>query len=807
MDRLAVKVVLDGAVGSYDKRYSYFVPDGLKKRATPGCRVTVPFGNGNIKKQGMIIENATIPDDPKIKYISSVQDDEPILDKEMILLCSYMKERLFCTYYDAINVILPAGLKLRLEEFYSINGDFADYSMLSGAEKEIFDKIKEADTVSVKDLKNLSENYRETLRSLVKKDAIIKSGESKRTVGDKTAKYAEICENVTDFSGLSERQREVAEVISVSGCVSVKEIMYFTGCSVSVINSLQKKGVINLFEKQIFRLPYKIREKGIQTKIDLNEEQQKAYDSLKSRLDGEKGDVSLLYGVTGSGKTSVYIKLVDDVVNSGAGAIVMVPEIALTPQTVELFGNRYGNRIAILHSDMSIGQRADEYRRLKSGSATIAIGTRSAVFAPVKNLKLIIIDEEQEHTYKSEKSPRFHTRDIAYFRAKYNKSLLVLSSATPSVESYTLAKNGKYGYCEINNRYNDAKLPSVTVVDMTKEVKSGNRSDISTVLAQKIEERLNNRKQVIILLNRRGHNTHISCPSCGYTAVCEDCSVSMTYHSANKRMMCHYCGKSIPVLKKCPECGNEFLKFSGVGTQKLEEELKLLFKDAKILRLDADTTLSRDSFSTAFKAFSDHEYDIMIGTQMVAKGLDFPNVDLVGVIGADRAFYSDDFRGFERTFSLLTQVVGRAGRSGGNSEAVIQTNNVSDNCIVFASRQDYKAFYEEEILTRKVMIYPPYCDICMVVTSSSDDKAANDAANEIKENVIKNIGEKHKDVKLYILGPIAASVVKVNGKYRYRMLIKCKNTHDFRDLLRESMDIKRKTDLSVYVDINPETVI
>ena len=413
MDRLAVKVVLDGAVGSYDKCYSYFVPEDLFERAVPGCRVTVPFGNGNIKKQGMIIERTTVPDDSKIKKILSVQDNEPILDEEMLMLCSFMKERLFCTYYDAVNVILPAGLKLRLEEFYTVNSGFSSVSDLKDEEKMYYDKISEEGTASLKDLKPLSENYRDILRSLLRKDAVIRSGESKRTVGDKTAKYARITDTAGDFSNLSERQREVAEVISVSGCASLKEIMYFTGCSVSVINSLEKKGIIELFEKQVFRLPYKIREKGIQTEIKLNEEQTEAYNSLKSKLNGEKGDVSLLYGVTGSGKTSVYMKLVDDCLKSGGGAIVMVPEIALTPQTVRLFGDRYGNKIAILHSDMSIGQRADEYSRLKSGRATIAIGTRSAVFAPVKNLKLIIIDEEQEHTYKSEKSPRFHTRDCS----------------------------------------------------------------------------------------------------------------------------------------------------------------------------------------------------------------------------------------------------------------------------------------------------------------------------------------------------------------------------------------------------------
>ena len=806
MDCTVVKVILDGAVGSYDKCYSYFVPDFLLEKAKVGCRVSVPFGNGNIKKHGLIIEKTQIPFDEKIKYIADVQDDEPILNDEMLKLCAYMKERLFCTYFDAVNVILPAGLKLRLEEFYAINGDFTDTQKLSEEEKSVFEFIKEYEPVSLKKINDSFNNADEVLSKLCKKNALIKSRQTKKTIGDKTARYVKIENENFESEKLSDRQKEVAKIIRTAGVISVKEVMYLSGSTVSVINTLEKKGIVKTFEKQVFRTPYKLNKSNETKEIILNEKQQSAYLSLKKDYDEKQGKISLLYGVTGSGKTSIYMKLVDDAVKDGYGIIVMVPEIALTPQTVELFSRRYGEKIAVLHSDMSAGQRADEYKRLKTGKATIAIGTRSAVFAPVNNLGLIIMDEEQEHTYKSEKSPRFHARDIAYFRAKYHNCLLLLASATPSLKSYTLALSGKYGYNEVDTRYNDAVLPTVTIVDMQNELKEGNKSSISRLLASKIDERLNNNKQIIILLNRRGHNTHISCSNCGYVAVCEDCSVSMTYHSANNRLMCHYCGHSEPLTQKCPECGCEFLKFSGVGTQKLEEELKLLFPSAKILRMDADSTVSRDSFSGKLKDFADKKYDIMIGTQMVAKGLDFPDVDLVGVIGADRAFYSDDFRGFERTFSLLTQVIGRAGRNGGESEAVIETNNLEDGIIELASKQDYKEFYNQEILTRKAMKYPPFCDICMVVTSSSDREVSESSAREIRENIVSEINT-NNDIKVSILGPIPASVMKVNGKYRYRMLIKCNNTKKFRDFLRKCIDIKKKGDLSVFVDINPETIL
>ena len=807
MELETVSVVLDGAIGSYDKPYSYFVPNELESKAKKGCRVTVPFGNGNTKKQGLIIDYGFSAYNPKIKYIISVNDEHPILNDEMLSLCLFMKERLFCTYFDAVNTILPTGLKLRLEEFYAINEEFLGYSYLSEEEKNIFDFLRKNEYISLAKLKKTFDSAEDLIQILKKKEAVKVSKEPIRKMLDKTAKYVRIANEDYDCSLLTKRQQEITEVIKTVGTVSIKELMYFTGVTMSVINNLEQKGIIEIFEKQVFRIPFKPKKTQNTQEIVLNEEQQKAYRDLKNKLEANNENVSLLFGVTGSGKTSVYMKLVDDAVKNKKGVIVMVPEIALTPQMISIFSDRYGSDIAVLHSAMSIGQRMDEYTRLKNGEATIAIGTRSAVFAPVNNLGLIIIDEEQEHTYKSEKSPRYNAKEIAKFRANYNKCLLVLSSATPSLESYSLALSGKYGLNEISSRYNGAKLPNVSVVDMRKELTDGNKSDISRLLASKIDERLNNNKQIILLLNRRGHNTHISCPACGYVASCPECSVSLTYHSANKRLMCHYCGYSEPLLDKCPECGNEYLNFGGAGTQKLEQEIKSLYPTARILRLDADSTLARDSYSEKLKSFADKEYDILLGTQMVAKGLDFPDVDLVGVIGADRALNSDDYRGFERTFDLLTQVIGRAGRAGGEAEAIIQTLNTEDNVIFLASNQDYKSFYDEEILTRKLMIYPPFCDICMVAAVSSDRNIAFNTANEILENIKNETQNQYSDIKMIILGPMPATIIKMNGKYRFRMIIKCKNSKKFREMLRKSINVKQKKDLSVFVDINPESII
>ncbi len=807
MNRLTVQVVIDGAIGSFDKRYSYFVPENLSQKAFVGCRVTVPFGNGNIKKQGIILDVFMLGDNPKIKYIIDITDDTPIINCEMIKLCEFMKERFFCTYYDAVSSILPVGLKLRLENFFAVNEEFSLESALDDQEREIYDYIKLKGNISEKALKSVFDNAAAVLFSLKEKSAVVTASQTKRTVGDKTLKYVRISDAEYDLSLLTPRQREIVDVINSAGSVSIKELMYFTGVSMSVILGLQKKNIITVYEKQIFRTPYKIHHNSEPEKIVLNSQQEAVYNSLKSDMFSGKERVSLLYGITGSGKTSVYMKLAEDCVNAGHGVIVMVPEIALTPQVIELFSHRFGNKIAVFHSAMSLGERTDEYNRIKLGRAKIAIGTRSAVFAPFDDLGLIIMDEEQEHTYKSEKSPRYNARDVAKFRANYHKCMLLLASATPSLESYSSALNGTYGLYELTERYGTAKLPRVSVVDMKKESECGNKGSISRFLADEIEKSLKNNKQVIILLNRRGHNTHISCPQCGYVAKCKECSVSLTYHSANNRLMCHYCGHSEPLPHNCPECGNEYLSFQGVGTQKLAEELKLLFPDAKVLRMDADSTLAKDSYSVNLKAFSDKQYDIMIGTQMVAKGLDFPDVELVGVIGADRAFYSDDYRGFERTFSLLTQVVGRAGRSGGESMAVIQTLNPEDSVIPLAANQDYKAFYNEEVMTRKLMIYPPFCDICIVVTTSKDKETASNISTEILESIKENLKNDYADLKLIILGPMPASIVKVNGRYRYRMIIKCKNSKRFRDMLRKSIDIKQKKDSACFIDINPETII
>lgn len=808
MEGLTAQIALDGATFAFDRLYTYIIPPEFHERAAPGMRVTVPFGKGNVKKQGMIfsLETAELKG---LKPILSLTDKSPVLSSEMLALCEYMRENCFCTYYEAVHAALPTGLSFKLISFYSANEEFSLLSSLNSTEKEILDYLKikgEKDSGSLKRKFGVTDDF---LLSMSERQVLVLSREPKRRINDANEKWVRLAVPFDELESLklTKRQREIAELVSGTDGISVKEIKYFTGVSQSVIDGLINRYVLISYEKRVFRTVGENKGVTDSTEIALTDEQQAAFDGLVSKYNEQNGNISLLYGITGSGKTKVFLKLVDEVSAKGRGVIVMVPEIALTPQMLRIFTERYGNKVAVFHSAMSQGARLDEWERVRSGKALIALGTRSAVFAPFSNLGLIIIDEEQEHTYKSEQPPRFHARELAAFRTKYNKGLLCLASATPSVESFTAAIKGKYSLFKLTKRYGGAVLPEVETVDMKKEILGGNSSPVSRRLYEAVNETLDNKKQVILLLNRRGHNTYISCPDCGYVMTCPNCSISLTYHSANHRLMCHYCGYSASADTKCPECGNEHMKFLGAGTQRLEEEIKKLFPKAKVLRVDADSTLARESYSEYLNAFAAGEYDILLGTQMVAKGLDFPNVTLVGVLGADSAAFSEDFRSFERTFSLLTQVVGRAGRGESKGLAIVQSINPDSELIELAAKQDYEGFYESEIMTRKVMIYPPYCDICVVLARSGERKNAERAINGIFGKIKEMLNDEYADVKLIILGPSPASVPVVNGKYRYRMIIKCKNSKRFREMLRCSLNIKRLPDTAVIADINPDTVI
>ena len=801
-EAMAAGVVLESTMFAFDKPYDYIIPQEMN--VSPGCRVTVPFGKANRLRQGLVIY--TMPcENEKLKSLASVIDVKPILSDEMLKLCLWLHDTVFCTYFDAVRTVLPVGINLKSNENYHI-GTLPD--KLSDSQQALINLIENRPGITKNEIFSIIPESSSVLNSLIRCGAVEIENSFSRQVSEASRKCAALCFSFDeiDINSLTPRQCEVVNLLVEAGELSIKEVQYFTGVSLSVISSLEKKGIIKTFQKDIYRTPYRFSNEVNTSPISLTDEQNIAYEKISNSYDDKKKKPWLLYGITGSGKTQIFLRLVDDALNNGKGAIIMVPEISLTPQTIQIFGNRYGNRVAVFHSAMSLGQRMDEWRRVSTGEASVAIGTRSAVFAPVNNLGLIIMDEEQEHSYKSESSPRFHTRDVARFRATYNDATLVLASATPSIESFAAAKAEHYNICTLKNRYGNAALREVITVDMRNQILNGNSSPLSTELTNALRQTVDKDNQAILLLNRRGHNTFVSCPSCGDVVTCPNCSISMTYHSANNRLMCHYCGHSVAADNKCPKCGGEHLKYMGVGTQRIEEELNTLFPDVKILRLDADTTLSRNSFDEKLSAFARGEYTILLGTQMVAKGLNFPKVTLVGVLGIDGAMYSEDFRSFERAFSLLTQVVGRAGRGENPGTAIIQTIHPDGNLIKLASKQDYDAFYEEEILTRKLMIYPPYCDITLVCATAPYKEEAKNAINSVFNNIKNLLKDEFNDVKLIILGPSPAAMPRVNNRYRYRMIIKSKNNSKYRELLRKAIDIKKKNDVSVFVDINPESI-
>ena len=511
----------------------------------------------------------------------------------------------------------------------------------------------------------------------------------------------------------------------------------------------------------------------------LNEEQATAFNGLLQLLKSDSPEAALLYGVTGSGKTLIYIKLIEQALSFGKTAIVLVPEIALTPQTVKIFESQFGDKVAVLHSALATGQRHDEWKRIRDGGVGVVVGTRSAVFAPLDNIGLIVIDEEQEHTYKSDQSPRYHARDIAKYRVTRSSGLLLLASATPSIDSMYSAKSGNYGFFILKNRYNERDLPPVLIVDMKKELAAGNGGSISTILRNELEKNLQNNEQSILFINRRGTSPLVTCGECGFTYKCRNCSVSMIYHMSKKRLLCHYCGFSIPTPLNCPECSGK-LKFLGAGTQKIELELLDIFPGISIIRMDADTTTRKDSHNKLLTSFKKQEGQILLGTQMVTKGLDFANVTLVGVLSADMSLYMSDYRANETTFSLITQVVGRSGRAEKPGRAVIQTFTPENKVISVASKQDYEGFYESEILLRKALGSPPVRDL-IALTSVGTDEAMVIKSCAILKNALQNYFRGNSAIRL--LGPAPATVPKISNKYRYRLLVNCVNNKRVRETI------------------------
>ncbi|MBR4858527.1 MAG: primosomal protein N' [Clostridia bacterium] len=809
------KVAVETAVFTFDKAFDYAIPEDMEALAQRGCRVTVPFGRSNKKCVGIIFDISDTTESARPKKILDVLDENPLLNDEMLELAAWIKERTFCTLYEAAKAMLPTGINHRIVASYAVNSEYTENAgdKLNETEKEIYEYLLKrsvfvkADTVfNSLGLKNSSS----VLDGMVKKGLLLCSYDAVRNLGDITVKMLRPTSE-SPAKKLTKKQQEMYDVLLDIGVASVKELCYFTGLTPAVANALVASGTAEFYEQEVVKLPDFADKKGEKTVIELTEEQRSAYERLTELSLSGKPSVSLLYGVTGSGKTSVYMSVIDRVLDEGKSVIVMVPEIGLTPQTISLFCKRYGGDIAVFHSALSIRERLEQWKRVKRGRAKIIIGTRSAVFAPIENVGLIIIDEEQEHTYKSEQTPRYSAVDVAKFRAAYNKCLLLLASATPSVESYAAAKSGKYELCTLSRRYGNAVLPEVITVDMRTAEKARGSKALSLTLFEALKDNFENGRQSILLINRRGFHTFAACNACSEVICCPHCSISMTYHNANNRLMCHYCGYSVPFSSVCPECGENAVRYSGFGTQKIEDELAALLPDAKIVRMDTDSTSGKNSHEKLLDSFSKGEYDIMIGTQMVAKGLNFPNVTLVGVVSVDQQLYNDDFRSLEKTFSLLTQVVGRSGRGELEGRAIIQTLTPENEIIRLAAKQDYDEFFNTEIRLRKALVYPPYCDLCVIGFVGENETVVKSAARETLDLLKNFVSDEYKGEKIIVLGPMPARVAKISEKFRYRIIIKCRNTSRFRQMISkilvETGTDSRYSKVTVYADINPDTAI
>ncbi len=812
----AVQIAVEQAAFSFDKQYTYAWPSDLGEPQV-GVRVLVPFGNGNRRRQGLVMALLSSTPRKQLKPVSSVIDEQPLLNAEMLSLAQFMQERTFCTLFDAVRAMLPTGLYMRVRPVLLPAEDISPDALetLTPNERQILACVAKTAGGIEQDmlLKRLGlEPDTPALRRLLDLGVLRRGEDAFRHLGDATVRTVRLKEWPTDtpLPKLTAKQQTVLSLLEDAGAASVKEVAYFTGVTTAVITALANKGMVEVYDAEVLRTPYKDAAEAppIASKA-LNSCQQKAFDTLRELYHSPQAAAALLYGVTGSGKTAVYMNLIDRVLADGKQVIVLVPEISLTPQMMELFITKYGRRVAVLHSGLGVGERMDEWKRIRRGDAAIVVGTRSAIFAPCENLGLIVMDEEQEHTYKSESSPRYHARDIARFRCAHHKALLLLTSATPSLESYQAAVDGRYTLVTLPKRYGEAQLPQVEVVDMRTEASGDNA--IGERLRREMQACLDKGQQVILLLNRRGFHTQVSCRSCGQVLQCPSCSISLTYHRANNRLMCHYCGHTQPVPSHCPQCDSDKIRFAGLGTQRVEQELEEAFPDVPVLRMDTDTTMSRFSYDKKFRAFADGEYRIMIGTQMVAKGLDFPHVGLVGVLSADQSLYADDFRSFETTFSLLTQVIGRAGRRGTQGKAIIQTYTPDNPVIELAAAQDYTGFYALEIASRRMMRYPPYADVFLFGFVGTDETQVRQACRGLLAQLRRAATAEYADLPIIALDPTPASVLRVAGKYRYKLLVKAKNTARMRalvcELLRTFHDEPHHRQVTVYADINPSVML
>ncbi len=806
------KIAVSAANFAIDKPYSYRIPQDMT--LAPGQRVMVPFGRANRRTEGIVLTVEPGSED-KLKPVESCLDDGPILTETQLRLAAFLRERYFCTFFDAIRVMLPAGLWFRTRLTVSLTEDrsWKDKTIRKEGAAELLELLENlGGTAQEEALRNLisdEDSLREVLGYLRQKKWITCQTDFLRKTQDKSEKIATLAQSPEETMAYAASrprsaamQRQVLELLCSVGSAAVKDVCYFTGASTATVNRLEKLGYLTLSQRPVLRCR-EIRPAKLSGPLVLNEEQQVCFEGLASQMAQKEPGVALLYGVTGSGKTSVYIRLIQTCLEKGKSAMLLVPEIALTPQLLGILAAYFGTQVAVLHSSLSAAERYDQWKRVKSGDARVVVGTRSAVFAPCTP-GLLILDEEQEHSYKSESAPRYDAKEVAIWRGAKEKALVVLGSATPSIESMYRAKTGLYRLYTLRQRYNGRPLPKVEIVDMREELKLGNDTSLSIPLRQRILETRQAGKQTILLLNRRGNSRALVCVDCRQTPECPRCSVHLTYHSANSRLMCHYCGFSMAAPARCPACGGP-LKTIGTGTQKVQQELTALFPDMETSRMDADTVSAVNTHEKILEHFQKENVPVLLGTQMVAKGLNLPNVTLVGVLDGDLSLYSGGFRAGETTFNMLTQVVGRAGRGDSAGRAVIQTLQPEHQVIGLAAKQDYDGFYDLEIRLRQAQAAPPFGDFALVTFSGQEEGQVLRGAAVFRDSLNAWLHQVPEE-KCSVLGPAPCVVPKVNYNYRYQLTLRCHMTRPLRQLLaallRKFSQDKANRGVNAYIDVN-----
>ena len=811
---MIAKIAVSAANFAIDKPYSYRISEGMELR--PGQRVQLPFGRANKRAEGVVL--AVEPGDENgLKAVERALDEEPILTEKQLRLAAFLRERYFCTFYDAIRAMLPAGLWFQSRESFSLTEDrsWKEKTIRKAGAPEVLKALEdmggETSEAALRALGLEEVVLEEAISYLVKKKWVSARTDFLRRTGDRTEKIATLAsspEEALEYAAHRPKsaamQKSVLELMCSVGSVAVKELCYFTGASMPTVSRLEKLGYITLSERPVLRCR-EIRPAKLDGPLVLNPDQQRCFDGLREQMASDAPGVALLHGVTGSGKTSVYIKLIRECLENGRSAMLLVPEIALTPQLLGLLAAYFGEQVAVLHSSLSAGERYDQWKRVRGGEAKVVVGTRSAVFAPCTP-GLIILDEEQEHSYKSENSPRYSAKEVAIWRGAKEKALVLLGSATPAIESMYRAKSGAYRLYTLKERYNGKPLPAVEIIDMREELKLGNDLSLSVPLRAAVMETRDAGKQTILLLNRRGNSRALVCVDCRETPECPRCSVRLTYHSANNRLMCHYCGHSQPAPERCPSCGGP-LKAIGTGTQKVQAELNYLFPEMEVDRMDADTVSAVNTHEKILDHFQKEKVPVLIGTQMVAKGLNLPDVTLVGVLDADLSLYTGGYRAGETTFNMLTQVVGRAGRGDAPGRAMIQTLVPEHQVIRLAAQQDYDGFYELELGLRRVQDAPPFGDLATVTFLGQDEAAVLRGAAKFRDSLNACLKQAaYSAERCTVLGPAPCPVPKINYNFRYRLTLRCAMTRPLRlltaHLLREFSKDKINRGVSAFVDVN-----